>query len=250
MLTAAILAKNEESNIQRCIESLSFCDEILVVDDNSMDDTAKIAKRHKARVVSHEFVDFSSQRNWAISQVKSGWILFIDADEIVSRELGDSIQELVKKNEANGYLIHRVDYIWDHKFKFGDVGNVWLLRLAKKGAGEWQSDVHETWKIEGRVDKLTGDLNHYPHQDVVDFIKHINHYSTLKANQFYKQGRTTNIFEIVLGPIWRFKYLYILKLGFLDGIPGFIHAMLMAFYMFLVASKLFLLYKGIPKSRV
>ncbi|MEK7504493.1 MAG: glycosyltransferase family 2 protein [Patescibacteria group bacterium] len=249
MLTGVVLAKNEENNISKCLDSLKFCDEILLVDDNSTDNTVKMAQKIGATVIRSRMHDFSSQRNFAISQVKSGWILFVDADEVVTQELALSIQELVKKNEANGYLIHRVDYIWDHMFKFGDLGNVWLLRLARRGAGDWQGEVHETWQIDGRVEKLKGDLNHYPHQSVVEFLKHINDYSTLKAQEFYEQKRGTNIFEIVLGPVWRFVYLFICRLGFLDGIPGFIHAMLMAFYMFLVAGKLYLLYKGIPHGQ-
>lgn len=249
MLTAVVLAKNEEANIQECLDALKFCDEVLLIDDESTDNTAKIAKKHNVKVLRSQMLDFSSQRNWAMTQVKSGWILFVDADEVVTQELGVSIQEVVKKNEANGYLIHRVDYIWNHKFKFGDVGNVWLLRLAKKGAGDWEGRVHETWQVVGRVEKLKGDLNHYPHQNMVEFLQHINYYSTLKAREFYDQKRQTNIFEIVFGPVWRFAYLYICRLGILDGIPGFIHAMLMAFYMFLVAGKLYLLYKGIPHGQ-
>ena len=249
MLTALILTKNEEKNIERCIESLKFCDEIVLIDDESDDSTTKIAKKLGVKLLKNKMVDYGSQRNWAIDQIKSGWILFVDADEVVSKELGDSIQEAVKRNDANGYLVHRVDYIWDHKFRFGDVGNVWLLRLAKRGAGKWERTVHETWTIDGRVGKLKGELSHYPHQSVVEFLKHINKYSTLKAKEFYKDGKKTNIFEITLGPIWIFFKLYILKLGIFDGIAGFVHAMLMSFYMFLVAGKLYLRYNGIHGNR-
>lgn len=248
MLTAIVLTKNEEKNIEKCLNSLKFCDQTVVVDDKSTDNTVKLAKKLGARVLEHRMANYGQQHNWALDQVKSTWILFVDADEVVSQELGDSIQEIVKKNDANGYLIHRVDYMWGHKFRFGDVGNLWLLRLAKRGAGVWKGEVHETWEIDGRVGKLKGDLNHYPHQTVVEFLKHLNNYSTIRANEFYKLGRKTNILEIVFGPIWRFAYLFICKLGFLDGTAGFVHAMLMAFYMFLVAGKLFLLYKGIQKN--
>jgi len=246
MLTAIILAKNEEKNIERCLKSLSFCDEIVVIDDKSTDDTVKIVKKLKIRVLNHELVDYASQRNWAISQIKTNWLLFVDADEVVTKELGAGILELVKKNDANGYLVHRVDYMWNHKFKYGDVGNVWLLRLARRGAGQWLGEVHERWEIDGRIEKLVGELSHHPHQTVVEFLRHINNYSTLKANEFYKTGRRTNIFEMVFGPIWRFVYLFICRFGFLDGTAGFVHAMLMSFYVFLVAGKLYLLYKGIP----
>lgn len=249
MLTAIILTKNEEKNIERCISSLGFCDEVVIVDDESTDNTVKIAKKWGAKVIGCKMQDFSSQRNWAIEQVKSSWILFVDADEVMTKELGDSIQEEVLKNDANGYLIHRVDYIWNHKFKYGDVGNVWLLRLARRGAGTWNGAVHETWNIDGRVGKLNGELNHYPHQTVVEFLQKLNRYSTLKANEFYKAGRKTNIFEIIFGPVFRFVYLFICRLGLLDGTAGFIHAMLMSFYVFLVAGKLYLRYNNIHANR-
>ena len=249
MLTAIILTKNEEKNIKRCIESLGFCDEIVVIDDESIDDTVKIAKKLGAKVIGCKIQDFSSQRNWAIEQVKSNWILFVDADEVMTKELGESCKELVRKNDANGYLMHRVDYLWNHQFKYGDVGNVWLLRLARRGAGVWQGAVHETWKADGRISKLTGVLNHYPHQTVVEFLQKLNRYSTLKANEFYKAGRKTNIIEIIFGPICRFVYLFICRLGFLDGTAGFVHAMLMSFYVFLVAGKLYLKYNNIHAYR-
>ncbi len=249
MLTAIILTKNEEKNIERCINSLAFCDEVVVVDDESSDNTVLLAKKLPAKVLRHKMENYGAQRNWAIEQVKSSWIFFVDADEVVTEELGVSIQELVQKNDANGYMVHRVDYIWNHKFKYGDVGNVWILRLARRGAGTWQGAVHETWKIDGRVAKLKGELSHYPNQTIVEFLKHINGYSTLKAKDFYEHGKKTNIFEIVLGPIWIFIKLYILKLGALDGIYGFIHAMLMSFYMFLVAGKLYLRYNNIHANR-
>ena len=249
MLTAVILTKDEEKNIKRCIDSLGFCDEVVIVDDESVDNTTKIARKLNVKILNNKMINYASQRNWALDQIKTGWVLFVDADEVVTKELGASIQELVQKNDANGYLVHRVDYIWNHKFRFGDVGNVWLLRLAKRGAGKWERTVHETWTIDGRVGKLKGELSHYPHQSVVEFLKHINKYSTLKAKEFYKDGKKTNIFEITLGPIWIFFKLYILKLGIFDGIAGFVHAMLMSFYMFLVAGKLYLRYNGIHGNR-
>jgi len=240
MLTAVVLTKNEEKNIERCINSLGFCNEIIVVDDESTDDTVKITKNLGAKILSHKMVNYGDQRNWVLDQIRSTWVLFVDADEIVSKELAGDIQKALIKNQANGYLIHRVDHLWNHTFKYGDVGNVWLLRLARRGAGLWKGAVHETWKIDGQVSKLKGDLNHYPHPTVVEFLKHINNYSTLKAAEFHESGRKTNILEIIFAPIWRFKCLYIFKLGFLDGTAGFVHAMMMSFYVFLTAGKLFM----------
>jgi glycosyltransferase involved in cell wall biosynthesis len=249
MLTGVILAKNEEATIQKCIETLKFCDNILVIDDYSTDQTAKIAKTMGVQVVKHHLEgDFGQQRNWAISQVSSGWILFIDADELVGPELQKEILQAILKIEYKGFKIPRRDLLWGKRLNYGDVGNVKLLRLARKGTGEWKGKVHEVWQIEGRVGQLKSEIFHYPHQNLEEFLKHINYYSTLKAEYFYKHQRKVGIFEVVLGPIWRFIEFYIVKLGILDGVPGFIHATVMAGYTFLVTGKLFLLYRGIPNE--
>lgn len=246
MLTGIVLARDESSNIKTCLESLKFCDKLLVIDDNSSDDTVKIAQKIGATVTTRALNgDFAAARNWALNQADTSWVLFIDADEIVSSELGAEIKAAMQKIEFKGFALRRLDSIWGKTLRHGDVGNVWLTRLARRGAGQWQGRVHETWEIEGRVGLLKNPLLHYPHPDVVSFLTEINHYSTLKASEFYSTGRKTNILEIIFGPVWRFIKNYFFKLGFLDGTRGFIHAMMMAFYQFLVAGKLWLLYKGI-----
>ena len=246
MLTGIVLTHNEEKNITRCLESLKFCDTLLVVDDNSTDKTVQLAKKSGATVVSHPLDDdYTAQRNWALSQIKTSWVLFVDADEVVSVKLGEEIKSAVKNIEFKGFLIPRIDYMWGRKLKHGDVGGVKLLRLARRGAGQWHGRVHEIWNIEGSVGALKNSIYHYPHNDLGDFLKHVNSYSSIKAQEFFEQGRRTNILEIVLGPVARFIYLYLFKLGFLDGTPGFIHAMTMSFYAYLVAGKLWLLSKGI-----
>lgn len=246
MLAAIVLTHNEEEIIKTCLDSLSFCDQIVVVDDGSTDNTVKIAEKIGVTVLEHIWTgDYSAQRNWTLGQVKSSWILFVDADEIVSPKLAQEIQSAIKKAEFKGFFLPRIDYTWGRKLKHGDVGGVKLLRLARRGAGQWQGRVHETWNIEGSVGTLKNPIYHHPHADLADFLKRINSYSSIKAKEFYDQGRRINIWEIVLGPVARFIYLYIFKLGFLDGTPGFIHAMTMSFYAYLVAGKLWLLYKGI-----
>jgi glycosyltransferase involved in cell wall biosynthesis len=246
MLTAIILTKNEQENIERCLASVKFCDSVVVVDDGSTDDTVKKAKKAGATILKHELKgDYGAARNWALEQVKSHWVLFVDADEVVSAALAGQIKAAVEKIEYRGFFLHRVDHLWGQELKHGDVGNVQLLRLGRRGMGHWEGRVHETWSIEGKVGTLTAPLEHYPHASVVEFLDHLNDYSTVKAEEFFKAGRQTNIFEITLGPIWRFFQAYILRFGFLDGTAGFVHAMLMAMYMFLVAGKLYLLGRGI-----
>lgn len=249
MITAIVLAKNEEKNIATCLHALSFCDAVVVVDDFSTDNTAKIAKKMGATVFQHALNgDFAAQHNWVLSQIKSHWVLFVDADEYVSGALAREIKSAIEKIEYKGFYIRRVDKLWKKVLRHGDVGNAKVLRLARPGAGKWVGRVHEKWQIEGKVGELSNHLEHTPHPTLVEFLHHINDYSTIRAQEFFDAGRKTSLFEIVCGPVWRFFQAYILKLGFLDGTAGFIHAMVMALYMFLVAGKLYLLYKGIPNA--
>ena len=246
MIAAIVLAKNEAENLPKCLESVKWCDQIVVVDDNSTDDTVKLAKKLGASILSHPLNgNYSAQRNWALSHIKSPWVLFLDADEILSAKLVGEIKAAISRVDYKGYLLPRLDFMWGKKLLHGDVGGVKLLRLARRGAGEWQGAVHETWAIEGRVGTLKHPVYHYPHRHLADFLRRLNTYSSLRAQEFFASHRHTNVFEITLGPVFRFIYLYVIKLGFLDGTPGFIHAMSMSFYMFLVAGKLWLLSKGI-----
>lgn len=244
MLTGIVLTHNEEKNITRCLESLKFCDQILVVDDNSTDKTVQLAKKLGATVVSHPLDDnFAAQRNWAISQANTPWVLFVDADEVVSVKLAEEITSALKKIEYKGFLIPRTDYMWGKKLSHGDVGGVRLLRLARRGAGEWHGAVHEQWQIEGKVGVLRHALTHYPHPTMVEFLQEINRYSSIRAQELHDSGQRANLFQIIIYPIIKFKYLYFLKLGLLDGTAGFVHAMTMAFYSFLVRGKLWLLWR-------
>jgi glycosyltransferase involved in cell wall biosynthesis len=245
MLSAVVLTRNEADNLPRVLASLKFCDEIVVVDNNSTDNSAKIATKSGARVLKHALTDFSKQRNWALEQVKTSWVLFVDADEEVSPELAQEIVQSIQKIEYKGFLIPRHDYLWGKRLKYGDLWGFKVLRLARRGAGDWTGAVHESWKIEGRVGVLKNSLRHYPHANIVEFLRSINTYSSLKAREFFEMHRKTNVIEITLGPVYRFLLLYIGKFGFLDGTAGFIHAMVMSFYMFLVAGKLYLLSKNI-----
>ena len=172
MLTGIVLTHNEEENITRCLEALKFCDTLLVVDDNSTDKTVRLAKKSGATAVTHPLNgDYAAQRNWALSQAKTPWVLFVDADETVSVKLGEEIKSAIKKIEFKGFLIPRIDYMWGKKLTHGDVGKVRLLRLARRGAGEWHGAVHETWAIEGNVGTLPHPIFNYPHPTLVEFIQ-------------------------------------------------------------------------------
>lgn len=248
MLTAVVLAKDEANNLPACLTSLAFCDHLVVIDDNSSDATVAIAKKHGATVLSREMAaGFADQRNWAQSHVKSPWLLFIDADEVVTAELAASIREnLTHPGSTKGYFLRRQDFLWGQPLRHGDTGTAWLLRLARRGSGTWVGAVHETWRITGRTARLAGVLKHRPHPTLAAFLRHLNFYSSLRASELFSDHQAAAVWQILAYPTAKFLHLWIIKRGFLDGTVGFIHATCMAFYSFLVRGKLYLLARGIP----
>lgn len=243
LISVVILTKDEESNIKQYIENLRWCKEILVIDDNSKDKTVEIAKRLGAKVFVRPLNnDFCNQRNFGLMKAGGAWVLFIDADEAVGEALKNEILGIILnplKNRYNGFLIKRKDYMWGRELKHGELGNVKLMRLAKKDAGNWQGKVHEVWKIKGKIGELNNSIKHYPHQSIREFLKEINFYTDIKAKELYENGFMTSFLSVLFFPIGKFFLNYIIRYGFMDGTRGLIFAILMSLHSFLVRSKLF-----------
>jgi len=245
-ITVAILTRNEGVNIINCIKSVEFADEILVIDDNSSDETRDISKKLNAKVLERNLNDdYASQRNYGLKYSKGEWVLFIDADERVSKALKEEIINFIYTSEknVNGAYIKRRDYIWGKEFGAGEIGNIKLLRLAKKGKGIWKRRVHEVWDIEGETKDLRNPILHYPHLQLKDFLKDINRYSDLHAKANYEEDKRSDLFKMVFYPIAHFIKNYIFHRGFHDGIKGLIFALVMSFHSYLSWSKLWLFQK-------
>lgn len=244
MISGIVLTSNNATTIERCLESLTWCDEIIVIDDNSTDDTKKIAEKKGATVYLHQLnKNFAEQRNFGLKKAKEEWVLFLDSDEIVTKKLAKEIQEVINHIDAQGFYLKRRDVLFGTQLQFGETANVRLLRLGKKDAGIWKRRVHETWDIQGTVGTLVHPLLHYPHQTMTEFIADINAYSTLHAEELYKEGKKVNAWEIVMYPLGKFLQNYFWRQGFRDGTPGAILAMMMSLHSFLARGKLYLKYK-------
>jgi len=264
MLSAVVLTKNEEKNIERCLKSLDFVDEIVVVDDFSEDKTVDKVKSQNSKVKSEiqklKFFkrklnnDFAEQRNFGMQKASGDWILFLDADEEVSNELKEEIKEALRyatleRKDLVGFYIKRRDYFWGREVRFGEVLKVrrkGILRLVKKGFGRWRGKVHEELKVKNqklKVIRLRNFINHYPHPTIKEFLQAVNFYSSLRADELFNQGKKTNILEIIFYPFFKFILNYFIYLGFLDRSSGFIYAFMMSFHSFLVRGKL--LMKGL-----
>ncbi len=246
MISAVVLTKNEEKNIGKCLKSLHWCDEIIVIDDYSRDKTVSLAKKLGARVYQHNLkADYSDQRNFGLKKTRGDWVLFVDADEFISSQLQDEIKEkILKSKEVAGFYLKRKDKFLGKWLQFGETSRIKLLRLARKGAGGWQRPVHDVWQIKGRIGELKNPLMHQRQLTISDFLKKINQYSSLRARQLYEQKVKTNAFFIMLYPMAKFGQNYILRLGFLDGKAGFVMAAMMSIHSFLVRAKLYLLWQN------
>lgn len=243
MISSVVLTKNEEKNIDKCLKTLRWCDEIIVIDDNSTDETVEIAKKYNAHIYLHNLnSDFAAQRNYGLSKAKGEWVLFVDADERISNSLAYEISAVIKSEDCNcyrGFYVKRFDCIWGKQLRYGE-NSISLLRLAKRGFGHWGGLVHEQWKINGKVGKLKNPILHYPHQLLEQFLIDINFYTDIRANELRNKKVSVNILSIALYPFSKFFIDYFIKKGFMDGIAGLVFAITMSLHSFLVRAKLWL----------
>lgn len=243
MISALVLTKNEEKNIERCLTGLSFCKEIILIDDYSEDKTLTIAKKIYSKVKIYKRKlnnNFSRQRNFGLSIARGDWILFLDADEVISATLRDEIIKETRATSYSGFYIKRRDFFLEKEIKHGEAGNVKLLRLGRKNRGQWRRSVHEIWNIKGETSELVNPIIHYSHETIGQFIDDINKYSTIHALQKIKDRDKRSVWKILFFPVGKFIMNYFFKLGFLDGVEGFIMAMMMSFHSFLSWSKLWI----------
>lgn len=242
-LSAVILTKNEEKNIEEAIKSVSFAKQVLVIDDYSTDKTRQLAEKIGIKVIQHRLNnDFAKQRNFALEKCRYDWVLFIDADERISEALKNTILGLDENSNTSAYLFPRADWFWNKKLRFGETGNCFVFRLVHKKRGFFTRSVHEKWIAKkGVIKKLKQPLYHYPHPSIKEFLQTINFYSSLNANYYQQIGKKTNVFDIILTPLFKFIYTYFVKLGFLDGPAGFVYSFMMSFHSFLTRSKLYML---------
>lgn len=249
LISAVVLTKNEEKNIEKCLEALSWCDEIVVIDDYSEDKTADMAKKKKARVYQRRLeANFAKQRNYGLEKAKGEWILFIDADERVSTRLKEEIQSSIRiggySGIYQGFVVRRKDKFLGKWLRFGETRSIGLLRIARKNSGKWAGSVHENWHVKGKTGKLKNPIIHDRQLTMTQFLKRINHYSSIRAHELFQEKKKTNAFLIIAYPAGKFMQNYFFRLGFLDAMPGLIMALMMSIHSFLVRGKLCLLWRN------
>jgi glycosyltransferase involved in cell wall biosynthesis len=228
-LSAVIITKNEARHIEACINSVGFADEVLIVDSGSTDETAVLASRLGARVIHQDWLGFGAQKRFAVQAAQNDWVLCLDADERVDDDLAAQIRRAVSQASAFAYELAMQQKFMGRMLNHGDGYPLWKLRLFHRGHAQWSDDaIHESVKTNTPIQRLEGRLLHVPEISLDEWIAKQNRYTQLQAEALHRQGKRVGARNIVLNPIWRFVKYYVLQRGFLDGVPGFVHAFLSA----------------------
>jgi (heptosyl)LPS beta-1,4-glucosyltransferase len=239
-LTVTVITRNEAANLAAALESVRWADEILVVDSESTDETVAIARGFTDRVVVRPWPGYVAQKNYAAEQARHDWILSLDADERVSAPLAAEIRALLTGvPAAAGYRLPRVTFHLGRWIRSTDWYPDYQLRLYHRQQAEWTGgDVHESVKAHGAVERLSGELQHFPYRDVADHLQTMDRYTTLAARQMFADGRRAGWFDILVHPRLAFFRNYILRGGIRDGMPGLIISAMNAYYVGLKFAKL------------
>ena len=240
-VSAIVVCYNEEGNIGACLESLRWCDEIVVVDSFSTDRTVEIARRYADRVIQRTWAGYREQKAYAHSQATREWVLLVDADERMSPELAGEIQESLRLygGEYAAFSLSRLVFYlgrwWWRGGWFPDYG----VRLFRREKAVWGGmDPHERILVSGKIRRLKNPLYHFSYRDIDDHVRRINRFTSIAAEGLWQEGRRWKWSDILLRPAFRFFRFYVLKRGFTEGFPGFFVAATAAVYVFMRYAKL------------
>jgi glycosyltransferase involved in cell wall biosynthesis len=247
-ISALIPTLNEEETLRDCLESLRWADEIFVVDSYSRDKTLDIAREYSARIVQHAYVNSAAQKNWAIPQATHPWVLLVDADERVTPELQEEIRGLLEDGPRHdGYWIRRTNHFLGHRMKHCGWETDKVIRLFRRDVARYQErEVHAEIDLPGPLPVLRQPLLHYSFRSFAQYWRKMQIYSDWGASQLFREGKRAGWASIAFRPLIRFLKMYLLRLGFLDGIHGLVLCMLAAFTVFLKYAKLWELERQDP----
>ena len=240
-VTATVITKNESDAIADALKSLSWADEIIVVDAESTDDTVAIARQFTDRVYVRPWNGYVDQKNHAASLATHDWVFSLDADERVSEALSTEIRALLQTEPSvRGYRMPRVSFYLGRWMRTTDMYPDYQLRLYDRRAAKWEgAHVHESVKVgTGLVGYLKCELQHYPYTDLSEHLIRMDRYTTLAARQMFEKGKRATRLELLFHPPIAFARNYILKGGFRDGKPGLIISLVNSYYVMLKFAKL------------
>ncbi len=240
-ISAIVVCFNEEDNIRECLESLKWCDEIVVVDSFSTDRTVEICRQYTDRVIQRPWAGYRDQKAFAHSQATREWVFLVDADERVPLELRVEIQDALKRFGADyvAFSVPRLVYYLGRWWWRGGWYPDYDIRIFRHDRAKWGgSDPHEKILIDGKIRRLKYPLHHFSYRDITDHIARINHFTAVSSRELSGQRRCWRWTDSLCRPALRFFHSYVWKRGFLEGFPGFFLAATAAIYVFLKYAKL------------
>jgi glycosyltransferase involved in cell wall biosynthesis len=248
-LSACIITFNEAQRIEACVRSVSFCDEVIVVDSHSTDGTRERAAALGARVIERDWPGYRSQKQFAVDAAANEWVLCLDADERVS----DALRAEIERLRASGFEGHAgwsIPRITEYFGRFLRHGNAYpdrLIRLFDRRRGGWIGrEIHENTRVRGKVGRLHGHLEHFSYRSLSDHHLRMQRYAELMAQALYAAGQRCGLAKVLLNPQWRFFRGYVLRLGFLDGWRGLVFALVESNYVRRKYLHLYIRSRGLP----
>ncbi|MBI5019879.1 MAG: glycosyltransferase family 2 protein [Ignavibacteriales bacterium] len=240
-LSVIVITRNEEKNIEACLQSVAWAKEIIVVDSQSTDRTVELAKKFTKKVFVKEWLGYAGAKNYALDNATSEWILWLDADERVTSELASEIKTIVHNvtNKFTGFEVARRAYFLGKWIKHCGWYPGYVVRLFKREKVRFDdSQVHEKVNIGGATGRLKHDLLHYTDDTLYHYMEKFNRYTTLATRDMKKSGKIFSLYDIIVRPPYLFFKMFILRRGFLDGMHGFILSIMSANYVFVKYAKL------------
>lgn len=239
-VSVIVITKNEEHNIDECLESIRWADEIIIVDAESNDKTVEIAKRYTNKIFVQPWMGFAAAKQFAVEQAKNKWIFWLDADERVLAELANEIQKLIPTNPGHAaFTVARRAYFLGRWIKHSGWYPGRVARLFHKERAVFNSAaVHEGLDVHGSVGQLKNDLLHYTDPNIFHYFAKYNRYTTLAADEAFEKKKKSRLADLLIRPIWMFVKMYIVRAGFLDGIQGLLLALFSSSYVFTKYAKL------------
>jgi glycosyltransferase involved in cell wall biosynthesis len=225
-LSAVLITRDAAGVLTDCLSSLRFTDEILIVDGGSSDGTVELATSAGARVITHPWSGFGPQKRFAVDAASHDWVLCVDADERVPERLAEAIRIILIEPQFAGYLMPRKNYFLGRYLSHGEGYPDWSLRLFDRRAAQWSADlVHEKVQTTAPTGRITsgGALLHHSADSLAVYLDKQNRYTTLQAEGMHERGERASNARMLLAPLVRFLKFYVMRAGFLDGIPGLVH---------------------------
>lgn len=240
-VSVCVITYNEEGNLRDCLESVTWADEIVVVDSRSRDRTVEIARKYTDKVIQRDFPGHVEQKNFCVGQASNEWVFCLDADERVTESLRDQIREALSKDriEAEGFSAPRKTFYMGKWIRHGGWYPDAKLRLFRRSLGRWGGEnPHDRVILQGREARLTGEILHYTYRDLGHHLEVINLFSRISSRSKRSRGVGHPALRMFVHPPAKFLKAYVLKAGFLDGVAGFMVAVMGAYSVFVKYAKL------------